>query len=114
MIANLVEAMSPGELLFDATRLLHGGDVLPAAVMARAALDTHLRKRVALLGRSVKYTGIGPYCDVLRTFGAITSDQAKLLRQVARIGHRAAHNYAVISWDVEWMIQELRSVVEEV
>lgn len=113
MIATLVEAMSPRDLLHDATRLLRGGDVLPAAVMARAALDTHLRERVAMLRRDSQYNGLRPVIDALGGLGIITREEVKTLRQVVRIGNRAAHNYAVIPWDVECMIGELRAVLEE-
>lgn len=110
MIAyNQVEAMSPRELLHDATRLLGGGDVLPAAVMARAALDTYLRGLAGELRRERKYNGLRPLIDAMRSFGVIGADQAKTLKQLAAIGNRAAHNYTgVIPWDVEWMISELR------
>jgi hypothetical protein len=108
-----VEAMAPYELIHDARRLLAGGDVLPAAVMARAALDTWLRARVADLRRPVEYASLRAYLDVLRHYGTITPDQAVTLRQVCRIGSRAAHNHATLSWDVEWMIGVVVELVEE-
>lgn len=108
-----VEAMAPYELLHDARRLLAGGDVLPAAVMCRAALDTWLRARVALLGRQRRYNGLRSYTDVLRAFGAITGDQAATLRRLLRVGSRAAHNYATLACDVEEMIRTVAELVEE-
>ena len=99
-----VECMSCRELLHDARRLLAGGDVIPAAVLTRAALDTWLRARVDELRRPVKYSCLQAYVDVLRHYGSITVDQAMTLRKVCRIGSRAAHNHATLGWDVEWMI----------
>lgn len=109
-----VEAMSPRELLHDAARLLQAGDVLPAAVMARAALDTHLRGLGAVFRRNRKYNGLVPLIDALRSVGVLSGNQAKTLKRLAWIGNRAAHNYVgVIAWDVEWMIDELRSHILE-
>lgn len=108
-----VEAMAPWELLHDARRLLAGGDVIPAAVMARAALDTWLRARVDELRRPVKYSCLQAYVDVLRHYRAISGDQAATLRQVCRIGSRAAHNHATLAWDVEWMIEIVAELVSD-
>lgn len=108
-----VEAMAPYELLHDARRLLAGGDVIPAAVMARAALDTWMRGRVALLGRQRRYVGLRCYTDVLRHFGTISLDQAATLRRLLRIGSRAAHNYATLACDVEEMIGVVAELVSD-
>lgn len=112
-MSHAVEYTSPRDLLHDATRLLRGGDVLPAAVMARAALDTYLRGLVAELGRNRQYNGLRPLVDALRSLGVIPAERAKLLKQLARIGNRAAHNYCTLAADVEEMIHEVRELVVE-
>lgn len=109
-----VEAMSPWELLHDASRLLQASDVLPAAVMARAALDTHLRGLGAMFRRGRRYNGLAPLIDALRSIGVLSVDQARTLKQLVSIGNRAAHNYVgVIAWDVRWMIDQVRVILEE-
>lgn len=109
----VADAKAPAELLEDARRLLESGDVLPAACMARAALDTHLRGLVDMLGLRARRPVIGEFCDELKRAGAMSCETAREVLQLSDIGNRAAHNYAVDAAEVWHMLAGVWEVMAD-
>ncbi|MHB9019810.1 MAG: DUF4145 domain-containing protein [Minisyncoccota bacterium] len=108
--------MSPEQLLTDAAELLGMGYILAAAVMARAALDTHVRDWRSVLGlKPTKRDTWFEHLQQMRRVGVIDHDQVKQIMQLTDIGNRAAHNYAVLGTEVEDLVEgvgQLLGVVE--
>jgi len=105
-------ALSPGDLMRDASRLFAAGDFLPAAVLGRAALDTFLRDRVTMLGLVVLHRD----CCLERLHarkraGYLTKDEVHEMLELSDVGNRAAHNRVVTSDEVCGMIQRLTGFV---
>ena len=113
MSRNAVECMTAADLLFDAARLLADRDVLPAAVLVRAAVETHLRRRLAELGLQPRRPSMFDRLKSLKQAGAITADQAREIRRWVATGNQAAHNWAVPPCDVAEALAGAAQLVEE-
>ncbi|MHB8864467.1 MAG: hypothetical protein ACYC6N_18845 [Pirellulaceae bacterium] len=99
-------AMSPEQLLSDAVELLGLGYILAAAVLARAALDTHVRDWRAVLGlRPTKRDTWFEHLSQMRRVGVFDKDQVARILHLTDIGNRAAHNFQVLGSEVEDLVE---------
>jgi hypothetical protein len=106
-------AMSPEQLLSDAVELLGLGFHLAAAMLARAALDTHLRDWRAVLGlMPTKRDTWFEHLQQMRQRGIIDKGEVKRLMDLTDIGNRASHNYAVLGVEVEDLVEGVAKMLE--
>lgn len=104
----------PRALLELALQLWGEGHELPAAVVARAALERHLasvceRHPEFIFRRRTTTRG---YLGFLRRVGAIADRDSNRVEQVHRLASKAAHGHPVPYGDLAHVIQATRVIVD--
>jgi hypothetical protein len=103
------------DLLNDADQMLESGTLHGAATVARLALEEHLGEmcvRAKCLPSKPQGTARN-YAEALANAGLLTVGDTRLIRSMADVGNRAAHNIPGITYDeVKNFLQDLRNFRE--
>ncbi len=88
-----VPPQTPHRLVREAKALLRARFLRPAAMLARAAVETQLRRMLAsATGESTSKMAINEMALTLRQLGILGTVEVQTLRKVAEAGNKASHN----------------------
>lgn len=102
---GVLPPQSPGRLACEARALLGAGMLRAAAMMARCAVETQLRRMLNHADPKASGGSIPVNALTLRQLGVLTDDDVKTLKKVAEYGSKAVHNSSTTE-------ERLRLVVE--
>jgi len=110
---------SARQLLQQAERLFWRGETLPAAVVCRAALETHLQYACMAACRrgetsEARNASCWEYAKRLVQAGQLDRRTALWIRDIADVGSRSAHNCLVWDYHIGGMIMAVRVIVRDV